>query len=418
MNNEVNKSGKIIHCIDNWQKICSDQFILNTVQGYAIEFIMEPQQYCLPKPINLSFTEQNIIDNEILRLLANSAICKVQECENQFISPIFLVPKSDGGHRLVLNLKNLNNFVYSPHFKMEDYRTVCNVITKNCYMAVVDLKDAYHSVSIADAFRKFLRFIWKDKIYEYRCLPFGLSSAPFVFTKLMKPVLGYLRSAGFLNVGFLDDFLLFGQTFSDCQKNVVFTTQLLQSLGFSINYEKSQLTPSKSIKYLGFIFDSESLTLRLTDEKVRDISNLCVRVSNEPSISILTCSKLIGTLVAASPAVEYGLLYIKQLEREKTVALFNAKNNYSTPMLLSIEARNDISWWTTIAKKNIKTIKKDFYDKVIFSDASLTGWGAHCEGIVTRGFWTEIDQKKHINVLELIACENAIRCFASPNDSI
>jgi len=49
----------------------------------------------------------------------------------------------------------------------------------------------------------------------------------------------------------------------------------------------------------------------------------------------------------------------------------------------------------------------------MFSDTSLTGWGAVCNGIQTHGFWSTQDKRHHINYLELLAVFHALRCFAS-----
>lgn len=58
---------------------------------------------------------------------------------------------------------------------------------------------------------EYLRFSYKNKLYKFNCIPFGLCTVPFVFTKLMKPIVQSLRAKGFLSVFYLDDILLFGQ---------------------------------------------------------------------------------------------------------------------------------------------------------------------------------------------------------------
>ena len=60
-------------------------------------------------------------------------------------------------------------------------------------MITMDLKDAYLSVPIHADHSKYLRFEWESELWEFTCLPFGLSSAPRVFTKVMKPVIGKVR---------------------------------------------------------------------------------------------------------------------------------------------------------------------------------------------------------------------------------
>lgn len=83
-------------------------------------------------------------------------------------------------------------------------------------------------------------------------MPFGLTTAPLVFTKIVKPVLASLRAKKLMSVVYLDDFLLFGKTFSECETNVRITISVLEKLGFIINREKSQLVPSQNCIFLGF----------------------------------------------------------------------------------------------------------------------------------------------------------------------
>ena len=91
------------------------------------------------------------------------------------LSPIFLVPKPDGFSRFILNFKNLNNYVTRHHFKMESINRAREL---NCFMASIDLEKAYYSIPIHNDSRKYLRFSFDGNIYQFKCLPFGLSSAP------------------------------------------------------------------------------------------------------------------------------------------------------------------------------------------------------------------------------------------------
>ena len=100
------------------------------------------------------------------------------------VSPVFITPKSDGGHGLILNLKRFNDAVFYQHFKMDSIKTVLQLITPNCYMCKVDLKEAYYSVKVDENYQRFLKFTWRDQLYKYVCLPNGLASCPRRFPKL------------------------------------------------------------------------------------------------------------------------------------------------------------------------------------------------------------------------------------------
>jgi hypothetical protein len=95
---------------------------------------------------------------------------------------------------MVLNLKRLNNFIPYKHFKMETFENYLTIISKGTYMASVDLRHAYYSITcikIAEEQQKYLRFTsctWDNKIFQFTCLENGVSEGPKLFTKLLKPV--------------------------------------------------------------------------------------------------------------------------------------------------------------------------------------------------------------------------------------
>lgn len=133
---------------------------------------------------------------------------------------------------------------------MEDIRTVTKLMTQGCFMATVDLKDAYFLVPINQQSKKYLRFKFQGEIYEFQCLPFGLSLAPYVFTKLLKPVVSFLRNKELLLAIYLDDLICIGDSSEECLLCVTETVNLLQDLGFVIDLQKSQLEPKQVQKYL------------------------------------------------------------------------------------------------------------------------------------------------------------------------
>ena len=137
-----------------------------------------------------------------------------QHDPGEFISPIFLrLKKNSIDCRMVLNLKELNSFVEYENFKMESLRSVTDMMTLNCYMASIDIKDAYYIVPIALENQKYLKFAWRDTLYQYTCLPNGLSSAPRIFTKIMKPVFQTVRTQVHMSSSYIGDCYLQGETY-------------------------------------------------------------------------------------------------------------------------------------------------------------------------------------------------------------
>ena len=126
-------------------------------------------------------------------------------------------------------------------------------------MTKLDLKDSYLSVAVHPESQKFLCFIWENKAYQFQALRFGLNIAPRIFTQLLKPVAAFLRKRGVRLVIYLDDILLIGSSVEETHRFTEMTMSLLESLGFIINKEKSNLNPTKIITFLGFTINSVTI---------------------------------------------------------------------------------------------------------------------------------------------------------------
>ena len=257
----------------------------------------------LPSQVNFSEGQRQAINKEVLKLFEKGAIVKAQHCPGEFISNLFLVPKKTGDLRPVINLKPLNKFVVKRHFKMETISVARELINSNDYLGSVDLSDAYFCIPIHKSYRKFLRFIWKEQLYEFVCLPFGYSLAPRTFTKVLKPLYSLLRSNGMKVCYYIDDTLIIAASKAECSANVHKVIKLLGDLGFKINLKKSQLDPVTQLTYLGFILDSSTMTISLPEDKIEKIISKCSQLHQSKIATIRQVAEISGLLVSAFPAV-------------------------------------------------------------------------------------------------------------------
>ena len=127
--------GHISSRLHEWERITSDQFILDMVTGAKIQFTQEPVQYSFHIP-RFSLTESELISTEIQSLLHKKVIVVSQPEVGDYVSPVFLVDKKDGGKRFILNLKRLNANIAYHHFKMHNIVHILHLFTKNCFMCV------------------------------------------------------------------------------------------------------------------------------------------------------------------------------------------------------------------------------------------------------------------------------------------
>ena len=151
---------------------------MNTVsKGLEIDFISTQYQETIPPDIHMSGEMEQVCENEVTSLLLKGAVTETSDTDG-FFSALFVIPKKSGGFRPIVNLKGLNSFVCYEHFKMERLDSVKFLLKKGDWLVKLDLKDAYLLVPILPNHQKFLRFRWKGRHFQFRCLPFGLSSAP------------------------------------------------------------------------------------------------------------------------------------------------------------------------------------------------------------------------------------------------
>ena len=171
--------------------LTSDASILQIISGECIEFLSDPPSQVSHSPNSVPRNYASLVDKEIKSRLDKGVIVPCDHKPGEFISPIFTVPKKDGNVRLILNLKHLNMFIKNLHFKMDTIHTIQKLVTLNCWMVSLDLKDAYYSVKIHSDFQKYLKFTCHGLLYKYTVFPNGLSTCPRKFKKMMKPPLSH-----------------------------------------------------------------------------------------------------------------------------------------------------------------------------------------------------------------------------------
>lgn len=117
-----------------------------------------------------------------------------------------------------------------------------NLIQPGDWLIKLDLKDAYLAVPIYQPHRCFLRLQWQGVMWQFKVLPFGMSSAPYTFTKIMKPEVSALRRLGIRLILYLDDMQLLDQSKERIRHHFASALKLLVALGFLVNLKKSVLS--------------------------------------------------------------------------------------------------------------------------------------------------------------------------------
>jgi hypothetical protein len=142
----IEQAGGLKYYVNEWKKLTDDNFVIRAIKGFTLPFCTEPQQEVEPKVSAVDETE--FIESATCDLLIKAAIIESDDKVGQFVSNIFTVPKPDGSRRFIINLKKLNTFLDTPHFKMEDIRTAITLVRPNVFMTVIDQKDAYYRIPV------------------------------------------------------------------------------------------------------------------------------------------------------------------------------------------------------------------------------------------------------------------------------
>ena len=146
--------------LNAWLRLTHDPFVIESIQGVQVDLEEKPFQGTAPNEFQMSKENANNLTVVVAEHLSKGIIEKCTPCKGQFLSNIFLRPKPNGKHRLILDLSDLNDSVTYRHFKMESLQTAINMVQKHSYMGSLDLSDAYYSIPIAQEDKKLLRFTW------------------------------------------------------------------------------------------------------------------------------------------------------------------------------------------------------------------------------------------------------------------
>ena len=201
----VSVKGRLNHNLHYWESVLqAPEPILSIIrQGYILPFVSVPEARYF-KNQGSAFVHKEFVTDTVQGLLEHGCIKRVTS-QPIVCSPLLVVVSNSGKKRLVINLRYINYFLWKEKFKYEDMRTVLLLLEKEDFLCTFDLKSGYHHVDIHTQSQLFLGFTWEQSYYVFTVLPFGLSLACYVFTKLMRPLVKLWRSKGIRCVVDIDD---------------------------------------------------------------------------------------------------------------------------------------------------------------------------------------------------------------------
>ena len=352
------------------------------------------------------------LEEVTLALVAKGAVELAPLPSPGFYSRLFVVWKTSGSWRPVIDLSHLNRFVDVSHFQMETIQSVLLSVHQGDWMASIDLKEAYLQVPIHPSSRHLLRFVFRDQVYQFKALCFGLSTAPQVFTRVMAPVSAILHSMGIRMRRYLDDWLVQSSSRDSLVRDLQTVLSLCHELGIVVNPQKSNLVPSQIVQYLGVVIDSISFRASPSQDRISRLRSTAdaFRSSASPPASLWL--SLLGALSSLAHLVPGGRLRMRSLQ----LCLHRSwdRLDLQAPVPVSPVCLQDLQWWLHLPRLSsgvsLCQVSPDLH---FWSDASDVGWGAHLDRQVASGLWDSSQAALSINARELLAVHLGLRQFQS-----
>ena len=351
--------------------------------------------------------EEEYLDKEVKNMLAKDAIYE-NNAKNLVLSSIYTVPKKDSNKRRpVINLRWVNGHINTKHFKMTTMKDVKAAITKDCYMAKIDLTDCFWGLPVHPKDHRFLSFRWKGVNYSFRCLPFGLSVSPLYITKLYHHVVEELQAKGHRVLLYIDDMLILGKDKATCEATVAAARELFKNLGAIVNDAKSDFNPAQEVEYLGFLLNSKNMTISAPKYKMTNMTKAIKKFLKKDTATPRDVASILGKINSLADALFPARVHTTGL-RQLQLQVLNKSDSWDKATKLSAAARQDAEWWANnLFPLNGRSLLPPQTDAKAATDASDYSWGAWIETeqgkISWGGHFNNTLSDKHINYKELLA---------------
>ena len=414
----VDVQGRLKGSIEFWRTVlnASNPVIECIEEGYKLPLLSLPPPF-IAKNQKSATNNPSFVTEAVAELLRNRCIQTVTQ-KPHICSPLSVVSNSSGKLRLVLNLRYLNQFLLKAKFKYEDLRVAMSMFQQGDYMFSLDFKSGYHHVDIHRQHWKFLGFSWgqgrKQQFYVLCVLPFGLATACYLFTKLLRPLVRHWRAQGLRAVVYLDDGIVAVSGKKEAQIASVLVQEDLSRAGFVTNHTKCNWTPSQQCAWLGFELDLEQGKITVPQAKINALEALLKDAIGKCSLPAKALASITGKIISMSP----GLGPVTRLMTRGLYTLLNTRMSWLQYLPLSDHVRGELGfWYNKIEKFNGHNIwMGPSAVRVVFTDASDSGYAGYtvqhgCH--IAQGTWLPDESKRSSTWRELRAVRLVLEALAA-----
>ena len=425
----IKVAGRLNDHVQFWRSINANQFVIDIIEkGYAIPFYQTPPR----SPIisrntvnNMSaYRNEEFVSSAISELLESGCVVHCPE-QPYIVNPLSVSTQRSGKKRLILDLSVTNKFLWKQSVKYEDLRTALVFLKRQGFMFQFDLKSGYHHISILPDHQKYLGFSWefegKLSFFKFTVLPFGLSSAPYVFTKVVRPLVKKWRSEGKDIVVFLDDGLGYADSFQKANQHSAEVKSDLINAGFVPNVQKSIWNPVSETEWLGFVINLKDGLLILPERRISSIKESIRHILNSATQSGRLAMIDVRALASATGKIISAYLSVGSMSRIMTKAMhtdIETRLSWNSKVVLSWRAQEELHFWLNNID-HISSTPINFVpscSKIIYSDASSKGFGGYLvdtDDHVSHGQWSADERKFSSSWRELKAVELVLKSHVS-----
>ena len=359
-----------------------------------------------------------LVERQIKEEINNGRYIRVQH-PPLLISALGAIPKPGSNKvRLIHDCSRpqggaLNDLADPEGFSYQTIKDAAGYIGPGDYLAKVDLECAYRSVKIHPTDFGLTGLAWTFEgeenptlLYDQR-LPFGAKKSPYHYTTLTQAVRAILASQGHEKiVAYLDDFLIIGQTYQECQAALNALLRTLRALGFSINYAKL-VGPARILTFLGVEIDTCAYTFALPLDKLRRLEQEVGETLDSKNITKRKLQSLVGKLNWASYVISGGRAHLRRI-----IDRINCLRSQHHRTRITEGIRADLIWWITNVRvfNGCTPISDPRGVTHVCIDACDAGAGGYVPGDWYHLQWSDWPDTRdlHINYKEVLALAPAV----------
>lgn len=410
---EPSPVGRLRDRIEFWEEMGASQFVLGILrEGFRLPFVAEPEKRIFA---NHRSCEENtdFVDNAVGDLIRLGCAKEVPYEEVWVGSPLG-VHTSGTKSRLILDLRYVNLHLQKMKFKYEDMKLIAQIYEKGDYVVTFDLKSGFHHIEIEESYWKYLGFFWGGKWYTFTVLPFGLSVAPWIFTKVTRVLVRYWRADGIRCAMYMDDGSGGSRPQASAQQVSRRLKGDLEQAGFIVNDRKSCWEPSDVLNQLGYVLDLKNGLLTVSGERIQKLKKALAGLVRAHYTNARELAKVAGYLLSMS-------MVLGPVARLWTRAIYRAidrRSNWSSTMAITADVNAELEfWYGSLDNLHGQLIwKMCSRSLLIASDASSIGWGGCMPGreqLGARGSWDWEEMEKSSTWRELRAARLVLQSYAA-----